>query len=77
MFDWDSEGERNLKALPYVISWFAKAEEAVSDDNAGDNYHMHARKLSAIYQFARAMPLLVIPVSHNKVDEKKRKRNEL
>ena len=77
MFNWDSEGERNLKALPYVISWFAKAEEAVSDDNGGDNYHMHSRKLSAIYQFARAMPLLVIPVSHNKVDEEKRKRNEL
>ena len=77
MFNWDSEGERNLKALPYVISRFAKAEEAVSDDNGGDNYHMHSRKLSAIYQFARAMPLLVIPVSHNKVDEKKRKRNEL
>ena len=77
MFDWDMEGERNLKALPYVISWFEKAEEAVSGDYGGENYSIHARKLSAIYQFARAMPLLVIPVSHNKVDEEKRKRNEL
>ena len=66
----------NQEDSPYVISWFAKAEEAVENENSIVD-HIHAKKLSAFYQFARAMPLLVIPVSHIKVDEKKRKRNEL
>ena len=37
-FNWnmEGEGERDLKALPYVISWFEKAGEAVADDEGGE-----------------------------------------
>ena len=64
LFDWDMEGgdERNLKALPYVIAWFEKAEEAVADEEES-SYNIEGRKLSAIYQFAQAMPLLFVPAS--------------
>ena len=32
LFEWnmEGEGERNLKALPYVIAWFERAQEAVA-----------------------------------------------
>ena len=85
LFELDmEEGERSLKALPYVIAWFEKAAEAVASDNGvvawfssdEDNfsYDVEERKLSAIYQFARAMPLLFVPASHVKGDDKKRNR---
>ena len=35
------------------------------------NYNIGERKLSAIYQFAKAMPLLFVPVAHNKGGENK------
>jgi hypothetical protein len=100
-FHWDmKEGERNLKALPYVVSWFDKArevaagdtvskddhddddtansddeKEAVADDNI--SYNVDEKKLSAIFQFALAMPLLFVPASHIKVElSKKRKRGK-
>ena len=59
LYRWDSEGEQNLKALPYLLSWFERAEEAVADDDARRKYQIEDRKLSAVYQFARYMPLLV------------------
>ena len=63
-FEWnmEGEGERNLKALPYVIAWFEKAEEAVAGEEES-SYNIEERKLSAIYQFAQAMPLLFVPAS--------------
>ena len=52
----EGEGERNLKALPYIVSWFDRAGEAVTDGEGGEeNYNIDERKLSAIYQFARAI----------------------
>jgi len=66
LFEWGSGDERSLKALPYVVGWFERAEEAV-DIQEG-------KRLSAIYQFALAMPLMFIPASHTKADDKKRKR---
>ena len=68
LFLCDSEGEQTLKALPYVLGWFEKAEQAVtdgSDSDAGRIYNVGAKKLSAIYQFAKAMPQLI--VSHSPV----------
>ena len=63
------DGERTLKALPYVVDTFDSALEAVhsnslfnkyGNENARDNTYksVDRRKLSAIYQFARSMPLL-------------------
>ena len=72
MFEWDAEGEETLKALPYVVSWFDRAGVAVADVR-GERNNVEERKLSAMFQFALAMPLLLVPVSHIKVDSKKRK----
>ena len=68
------EGERNLKALPYVISWFEMVKEVAAADGEEDSYTgddddedaeleqllnvIEQRKLDAILQFAKAMPLL-------------------
>ena len=71
----EGEGERDLKALPFVIAWFERAGEAVADDEGGEeNHNIGERKLSAIYQFAQAMPLLFVPTSHIKGENNKRKR---
>ena len=76
LFEWNMEGdgERDLKALPYIISWFERAKEAIAGDERGGSCSIDAKKLSAIYQFARAMPLLFMPASNNiKGNENKRK----
>lgn len=57
-FKWGSE-EPNLKSLPFVVAWFEKASEAVAEEDRGSD-SIGARKLSAIYQFAQAMPLLFV-----------------
>ena len=76
LFEWNMEGdgERDLKALPYVVAWFDKAGEAVADDEE-ESVVVDVRKLSAIYQFAQEMPLLFVPVSQNIKNSKKRKRD--
>ena len=91
LFEWDADGEQSLKALPYVIDWFKRAKEAVADedmladnedeDDEDNDYDdcVDEQKLSAIFQFAKAMPLLVVPISCIKVDDHrnyKRKRVE-
>ena len=68
LFLWDMEGEWSLKALPYVVAWYERATEASS-------YNVAKQNLTAIYQFARAMPILCIPSSQMKMDNKKRKWN--
>lgn len=72
------EGERNLKGLPWVIDWFEKAREAVTEEDEDDGgYTVEGRKLSAIYQFVHAMPLQFVHASHSEVeDKKKRKRDD-
>ena len=74
LFQWDADGEQTLKALPHVMSWFDRAKVVVAND--GVEYDIEERKLSAIFQFAKAMPLLFVPPSHINVDTKKRKRSD-
>ena len=75
-FEWNTEGEgeRDLKALPYIVAWFDKAGEMAAREGI-QCYHVDRRKLSAIYQFATSMPFLFVPASHVKVEGKKRKRD--
>ena len=76
LFEWgmEEDGEQTLKALPYVVSWFGRAEVAVADEE-GETYRINDRKLSAIFQFAKVMPLLLEAIANTKADEdKKRKR---
>jgi len=67
LFEWGAEedGDQTIKALPHVISWFEKAR--MFQDTT-------KRNLYAIYQFARAMPLLFEGVATLKTGDKKRKR---
>ena len=77
LFEWnmEGEGERNLKALPHVVAWFERAGEAVADDEGGEeSCNIDERKLSAMYQFAKAMPLLFEPVSHDKGGDNQKER---
>jgi len=75
LFEWGSRDERNLMSLPYVIDWFDRAEEAIEtitfEREKTEGYNTEERKLSAIYQFALAMPMMFIPSSHTKVEDKK------
>ena len=71
LFKWDLHGERSLKALPQVVAWFDKALEIKGDDEFVKT--VNRRKLSAIYKFARAMPIMFVPPSHAKVVNNKRK----
>ena len=66
-FEWNMEGEheRNLKALPYIVDWFERAAEV----EEGEQYNTNQKKLSTIYQFTQAMPLLFVPASHIKGGE--------
>ena len=60
--DVEEDDEQNLKGLPYVVSWFERADEAVESYSGWKN-EIERRKLSSIYQFAQAMPLLFVPTS--------------
>ena len=60
LFELDTEDdERKQKALPYVIDWFGRVRETTQIDEVVKC--IDSRKLSTIYQFARAMPLEFIP----------------
>ena len=77
-FEWNTEGEgeRDLKALPYIMAWFERAGHAVAEDR--ESYDLDTTKLSAIYQFAHAMPLLFVPALHHTEGENnKRKRDDM
>ena len=49
---------------PYLLASFDIARAATAGDEA--SYDLEQRKLSAIYQFARAMPLLFVPANRDK-----------
>ena len=74
LFEWNMEGngERDLKALPYVIAWFGRARDAVAGTEEGGS-KIFRRKLSAIFQFAQDMPLLFVPASHVKGGNKRKR----
>ena len=69
LFDWDADQEQTLKALPYAIEWFGRAGDAVADIEEGENYHIENRKLSSIFQFTKAMPLLLDGVKTMRLDD--------
>ena len=82
----EDDSERDLKALPYMISWFETAAVAIESGEYEDEEfqtfmmkvtnNLDGRKLSAIYQFATAMPMLFVPATHHdKGNIKKRKRS--
>ena len=74
LFGWKTGGEWSLRALPYVIDWYGRAEEAAREGDHVCACSVWKRELSAIYQFALAMPLLFVPAPRINVACKKRKR---
>ena len=58
LFEWEEEGEQTLKAMPHVVAWFERAEGAVEKEDDRGSYNITQKKLSAIIQFAKAMPVL-------------------
>ena len=74
-FEWDAEGEQTLKALPHVIKWFERARLAVANDE--EDYRVEDQKLSVIFQFSKAMPLLFEGIVNIRVAvNSKRKRSD-
>jgi len=68
------EGEQNLKALPYVITLFENAMSIPVLQRERLNVHQIKRiKLSTMFQFARAMPILFAPTDHSKRVDKSRR----
>jgi len=89
LFEWGEEGEQTLKSLPYMLAWFERAANTVATlkkKRARKSYQrkINRRELSAIYEYAKAMPLEFVSASHNikVVDghcqgKKKRKRDDM
>ena len=74
MFNWDTEGERTRKHCHMLFLGLQKRKRLLM----GLELIIKCIQGNAICNIEILdMPLLVIPVSHNKIDEKKRKRNEL
>jgi len=73
LFGWDLNDKHTLKSLPYVIAWFERAEKAVGKENLYNLDNVDQRKLAAVYQFALAMPLKMIPPWHIKQNDKMHK----
>jgi len=69
LFEWDADGEQTLKALPHVVDWFERAGGAVAGA-----HDVEEKKLTAIFKFAKAMPILFVSASNIKEESKKRKR---
>ena len=60
-WNMEGEGERNLKALPYIVAWLDRASEYnQNNDNEDLANSIGARKLSAIFQCATALPLFFV-----------------
>jgi len=68
-----SGGEWSLRALPYIMDWYERVEEAAREYNICP-CEVWKLELSSMYQFARSMPLLFVPANQIKVTCKKRKR---
>ena len=58
--DWILDDEQSLKALPYVIDVLNKAKAARAWSMIGQHQNIKRKKLSAIYEFARTMPLMFV-----------------
>jgi len=63
--------EWDLKVLPLAVSWFDKAR-GFSQNDDDEETNVDAMKLSAIYQFARAVPLMFVPASPKNASNKRK-----
>eukprot|EP00579_Thalassiosira_antarctica_P002902 CAMPEP_0201877290 /NCGR_PEP_ID=MMETSP0902-20130614/8745_1 /ASSEMBLY_ACC=CAM_ASM_000551 /TAXON_ID=420261 /ORGANISM="Thalassiosira antarctica, Strain CCMP982" /LENGTH=383 /DNA_ID=CAMNT_0048404717 /DNA_START=500 /DNA_END=1651 /DNA_ORIENTATION=- len=59
--------EWDLKVLPLAISWFDRARDYAQNNES----NIDARKLSAIYQFAKAKPLMIVPPQRKATNKRK------
>jgi len=74
LIELDAEdGERQPKALPHVIDWFGRRARETTRNRLVPKC-IRTRKLSAIFQFARAMPLSFAATPFDVEGKKKKKR---
>lgn len=64
LLEWD------LKVLPFVINWSDRAKECVRNENDEENCH-GTRKLDAIYQFTKTVPMMLVPPAKKGASKKK------
>ena len=63
LFELGGDGERTLKSLPYVIRFFMIARQGIGDgDDPVSVNELDKRKLTAIYQYTRAMSLRFVHI---------------
>ena len=78
LFELDSkDDERKPNALPSVIDWFDRRDRESNEDGKVDTINVRTRKLSAIFQFARAMPLKFVPSPSDVLQLHKEARDQL
>lgn len=68
LFEWNVEDDQqSLKSLPFIISWFRKVDRVMFTEEyiSNSHYRLKARKLDAIFQYARAVPYLFVPATQN------------
>ena len=74
LFELDTEDdERKPKALPHIIDWFGRRARETTRNRLVPKC-IRTRKLSAIFQFARAMPLSFVATPFDVEGKKKKKR---
>ena len=74
-FDMEPFFEWDIGVLPNAIRWFDSAIDCT--ENVDSISYVERRKLSAIYQFAKAMPLFIVPPPPKPLRRSKRKRPQL
>ena len=67
-FDMQLFFEWGLKVIPYIVNWFDRADEIA----IAPSWIIGQRKLSAIYQFIRGMPMMYVTAHSNQELEKMR-----
>jgi len=59
--------EWDLKVLPFAVSWFDRARDSVPENSGAS---VDTKKLSAIYQFSKALPMMFVPPERNATNKR-------
>ena len=60
--------EWDLKVLPLAVSWFDRARHSVPENSGAS---VDTQKLSAIYQFSKALPMMFVPPQRKATNKRK------
>jgi len=75
--DWFERAKEAVLDISFIKNGVDRGREAVTEEDEDACISLvDTRKLSAMYQFALAMPILFVPAAHTKASNKKRRRGE-